>query len=131
MNGKPHTPDHITQLAPHEIFVFGSNLAGIHAGGAALTALRKFGAILFKGSGRQGRSYAIPTMHGGPEAIAPYVDKFIRYAAEHPELHFWVTRLGCGIAGFSAGDIAPLFRAALELPNVSLPRDFAEALRQN
>ncbi len=131
MNGKPYTPDHITRLHPNEIFVFGSNRARIHAGGAALTALLRFGAIPFKGSGRQGRSYAIPTMHGGPEAIAPYVDKFIRYAAEHPELHFWVTRLGCGIAGFSAVDIAPLFRTALELPNVSLPRVFAEALRQN
>ncbi len=130
MYERKYTPEHITQLQPHEIFVFGSNRAGIHAGGAALTAMLKFGAIPFKGNGPQGHSYAIPTMHGEPEVIAPYVDQFISYAAEHPELHFLVTRLGCGIAGFSAGDIAPLFRAARDMPNVFLPCEFAEVLNE-
>ena len=118
------TPDMITTLSDNEIFVFGSNLAGMHGGGAAYIALKKFGAKLGQGVGLQGQSYAIPTMQGGVETIAPYVDEFIAFAREHPDLHFLVTRIGCGIAGFDATDIAPLFRAATDIPNISLPRDF-------
>ena len=126
----PYTPEKITKLAPNEVFVFGSNRLGWHGGGAALTAMLKFGAVLFCGRGLHGQSYAIPTMHGGPEKIAPYVDEFITYATLHPELHFYVTKIGCGIAGHTAKDIAPLFLAARELPNVSLPKEFADVLRQ-
>jgi DNA-directed RNA polymerase specialized sigma24 family protein len=118
------TPEFITQLGDNEIFVFGSNLAGMHGGGAAYIALKKFGAKLGQGVGLQGQSYAIPTMQGGVETIAPYVDEFIAFAREHPELHFLVTRIGCGIAGFDADEIAPLFRAAKDMENISLPRDF-------
>ena len=118
------TPEYITTLGENEIFVFGSNLAGMHGGGAAYIALKKFGAKLGQGVGLQGQSYAIPTMQGGVETIAPYVNEFIAFAREHPELHFLVTRIGCGIAGFDASDIAPLFRAATDIPNISLPRDF-------
>ena len=74
------------------------------------------------GVGHRGQSYAIPTMHGGIEDIRPYVDEFIRYAAEHPELFFYVTRIGCGIAGFKDREIAPLFAEARELKNVCLPK---------
>lgn len=130
-NSEPHhmtqeriTPEMITTLGDNEIFVFGSNLAGMHGGGAAYIALKKFGAQLGQGVGLQGQSYAIPTMQGGVETIAPYVDEFIAFAREHPELHFLVTRIGCGIAGFDASDIAPLFRAATDIANISLPRDF-------
>ena len=63
-------------------------------------------------------------MQGGPETIAPYVDEFIAFAREHPDLHFLVTRIGCGIAGFEPEDIAPLFLAAKDIENISLPRDF-------
>ena len=124
MEKKRTTPEYIDALAPGEIFVFGSNLKGRHAGGAAYAAYRKFGAVMGQGVGLQGQSYAIPTMQGGVETIRPYVDEFIDFARQHPDLHFYVTRIGCGIAGFDDADIAPLFRAAMPLKNVALPRTF-------
>lgn len=115
------TPDYITHLEPNEIFVFGSNLAGMHGGGAAHIASEEFGAEWGVGVGPTGRCYAIPTMQGGVETIRPYVDEFIRYAEQHLELTFLVTRIGCGIAGFTDEEIAPLFAAARPLSNVVLP----------
>lgn len=123
-----YTPDNINYLKPNEIFVFGSNLAGYHGGGAARVALNKFGAVWGQGVGLQGQSYAIPTMQGGVETIKPYVDEFIAFARSHPELKFFVTRIGCGIAGFTDEEIAPLFRAASKLPNVWLPIEFWDEL---
>ena len=117
-----HTPDMISELKTDEVFVFGSNLEGMHGGGAAYTAFKKFGAAMGCGVGHRGQSYAIPTMHGRVEDIRPYVDEFIRYAAEHPELFFYVTRVGCGIAGFKDREIAPLFAEARGLANVCLPK---------
>ena len=122
------TPDFITELRPNEIFVFGSNLQGNHAGGAARIARKHFGAIYGQGVGLQGQSYAIPTMQGGVDTIAPYINEFIEFAKQHPELTFLVTRIGCGIAGFEPTEIAPLFRQALSLANVILPEDFVEIL---
>lgn len=122
MSQKRTTPEYITELQPGEIFVFGSNLKGMHGGGAALVAYRKFGAIWGRGVGLQGQSYAIPTMQGGVETIRPYIDEFIQFATEHPELTFLVTRIGCGIAGFRDDDISPLFDKAHTLENVVLPR---------
>lgn len=121
-------PPFIGSLAENEIFVFGSNLAGQHAGGAARTAHDRFGAEWGVGVGRTGQSYAIPTMHGGVDAIKPYVDDFIEYAAAHPDNRFLVTRVGCGIAGFSDEEIAPLFRNALPLPNVCFPEEWISIL---
>jgi len=106
------------------IFVFGSNLAGMHGGGAALFARQKHGAVMGQGVGLQGTSYAIPTMD---ETIRPlplariraYVDEFLRYAAAHPELRFQVTPIGTGIAGHRHEDICPMFASApsnCELP---------------
>lgn len=118
------TPDFITELRPDEVFVFGSNLAGSHGGGAAYVAWRKFGAIMGQGVGLQGQSYGIPTMQGGVETIRPYVDDFIAFAKAHPELFFYVTRIGCGIAGFRDEEIAPLFAAAKDVPNICLPESF-------
>lgn len=115
------TPDYITHLAANEIFVFGSNLSGWHGGGAARIAYEKFGAEWGVGVGPTGKCYAIPTMQGGVETIKPYVDEFIGYAKQHPKLTFLVTRIGCGIAGFTDEQIAPLFAAARSLPNVALP----------
>ena len=122
------TPDHINTLGPNEIFVFGSNLAGRHAGGAARLAVDRFGAIMGQGVGLQGQCYAIPTMQGGVNTIQPYVDEFLRFADCHPEMTFLVTRIGCGIAGFTPAEIAPLFAAATSLPNVHLPLDFWKEL---
>ena len=121
-------PDRITTLEADEIFVFGSNLQGWHGGGAARLAHTAFGAEWGVGAGPVGRSYAIPTMQGGVETIRPYVDAFVEYARERCELVFLVTEIGCGIAGFTPRQIAPLFREALTLPNVRLPRRFLEAL---
>lgn len=123
------TPDYITELAPGEIFVFGSNLAGMHGGGAARLAYQKFGAVWGKGVGLHGRSYAIPTMHGGVERIAPYVDEFIVFARNRPDLTFLVTEIGCGIAGFTPEEIAPLFSRARDVENIHLPARFLELLR--
>ena len=81
------------------------------------------------GDGIQGQSYAIPTMQGGVDTIRPYVDKFIAYAKQHPDKHFLVTRIGCGIAGFSPDEIAPLFADAAEVENISLPDDFWEEIQ--
>ena len=127
---KKFTPDYIRELEPNEVFVFGSNLGGFHGGGAALVAMKKFGAVWGQGVGLQGQSYAIPTMQGGVETIQPYVDEFIRFAKEHQELTFYVTRIGCGIAGFRDSEIAPLFAEALPLDNVILPREFVEELQK-
>lgn len=122
------TPENITQLNKGEIFVFGSNLQGMHAGGAARVAMNKFGAIWGQGVGIQGSSYAIPTMHGGIRHIQPYVDEFIIFADDHPELFFYVTRIGCGIAGFKDAEIAPLFHRAIESKNIALPKSFWDVL---
>ena len=118
---KRTTPEFITSLEPNEIFVFGSNLKGMHGGGAAYIAYRKFGAIMGQGVGLQGQSYAIPTMQGGVETIRPYVDEFIQFAKQHPELTFLVTRIGCGIAGFTDDEISPLFEQAHGVENIVLP----------
>lgn len=125
------TKDLILSLAPEEVFVFGSNLAGFHGGGAARAAYNKFGAIWGQGVGMQGQSYAIPTMQGGVETIAPYVDEFIEYATNHPDKQFLVTEIGCGIAGFTPEEIAPLFKNAADIENIILPRRFWEVIENN
>lgn len=122
------TPGNITSLRDDEVFVFGSNLRGMHGGGAARAARLKFGAIMGQGVGLQGQSYAIPTMQGGVKTVKPYVDQFIDFAKAHPELFFYVTPIGCGIAGFKATDIAPLFKSALTVDNICLPKSFADSL---
>ena len=119
------TPERITSLRADEVFVFGSNLAGMHGGGAAYAAFKKFGAIWGRGVGLQGQSYAIPTMQGGVKTIKPYVDEFIDFARSRPDLFFYVTRIGCGIAGFADAEIAPLFATARAIPNICLPESFA------
>lgn len=127
MNDKTlYSNENITQLEPNEIFVFGSNLQGYHSAGAARMALDKFGAIWGKGVGLQGQSYTIPTMEGGIETIKPYVDDFIEFARQHPEYQFLLTRIGCGIAGFTDEEIAPLFWEALKLHNVKFPETFID-----
>lgn len=109
MYNREYTPERIAELKPNEIFVFGSNLAGSHGGGAARLAYNRFGAIWGQGTGLQGQSYAIPTMQGGVETIKSYVDDFICFAQTRPDLKFYVTQIVCGIGGFTVYEIAPLF----------------------
>ena len=128
MYERPFTPEFITELKPNEILVFGSNLAGMHGGGAARIAMEQFGAVWGEGVGLQGQSYAIPTMQGGVDTIRPYVDEFIAFAKVHPEYTFYVTRIGCGIAGFTDDQIAPLFEHAMDVKNILLPEEFAQII---
>ena len=123
-----YTPEDITGLDIDDVFVFGSNLQGLHCGGAAKLAYESFGAEWGVGAGPTGQCYAIPTMHGGVADIKPYVDRFIEYATECDQNTFYVTRIGCGIAGFRDEEIAPLFAEAAKLYNVRLPRSFAKIL---
>jgi hypothetical protein len=125
-----YTPDFITHLNNGEIFVFGSNLKGLHGGGAARLAYERFGAIWGQGVGLQGSCYGIPTMHGGVDAIKPYVDEFIEFAQNHTEYIFLVTKIGCGIAGFKEEEIAPLFADAVSVDNIILPESFVMYLNQ-
>ena len=115
--------------APMNIFVFGSNLAGRHGRGAALAAVKNHGAKYGQGSGLAGSSYAIPTKDESIRTlpmnkILTYVEKFIEFAAAHPEMTFNVTKIGCGLAGYKPAQIGPMFAAALKLPNVFLPKEF-------
>ena len=131
MNKARITDSLVVSLKPNEVFVFGSNIAGFHGGGAARAAYKKFGAIWGQGVGMQGQSYAIPTMQGGVETIAPYVGEFIEYARNHPDKRFIVTEIGCGIAGFAPEEIAPLFAKAVDVENITLPQRFWEVLTQS
>jgi hypothetical protein len=122
------TPENIQTLQPNEVFVFGSNYAGRHGKGAALTALRKFGARNGQGMGLMGQSYGIATKGWRldvlplPE-IGVQVERFLRFARAHPELKFFVTEIGCGLAGYRPKDIAPLFGS--DIPeNIILPETF-------
>ena len=100
----------------------------MHGGGAARVAFRQFGAVMGCGVGLRGQSYAIPTMDGSIDIIRKHVDDFTAYAKEHPELTFLVTRIGCGIAGWHDSEIAPFFKEASALDNVTLPEEFWNAL---
>lgn len=121
------TPSQVNVLADEEIFVFGSNFQGAHMGGAARVAKEKYGAVWGIGEGLQGKSYAIPTMEG-LENLAPAVQRFTSFARQHRELKFFVTAIGCGIAGYQPEEIAPMFLDAAYLPNVYLPLSFWKVL---
>jgi hypothetical protein len=103
--------------------VFGSNERGLHYGGAAKAAYEKFGAIMGQGNGLQGKSYAIPSM-SGIGVLGEYVKEFCEFAKAHPEKRFLVTEIGCGIAGYSIGEVAPLFECCIEVENITLPASF-------
>ena len=129
---RKYTPSLITKenLGLNEIFVFGSNRDGMHGAGAAAAASRYFGAIWGKGEGIQGRSYAIPTIPDNLKSIGQCVDRFITYAKEHSDKVFLVTRLGCGIAGHTEDEIAPLFAEAINIENIILPEEFVAVLEK-
>ena len=129
---KGFTPDYIDTLLSNQIFVFGSNSLGYHTGGASGTARKKFGAVWGQPEGLQGQSYAIPVDYGKgvrkDAEVKIAIDRFIDFAKAHNELFFFVTRVGCGIAGYHDEEIAPFFREALNMKNVCLPKSFVDAL---
>ena len=127
VNGHRVASDRIAELGKNEIFVFGSNIQGMHGGGAAWFAHKKFGAEWGVGEGITGQTYALPTMEG-MTSFKNAVNHFTACAKEHPELTFLVTAVGCGIAGYIPHEVAPLFREAAELENVYLPQLLWDAM---
>jgi hypothetical protein len=132
------SPARITSLLPGQVFVFGSNESGKHGKGAALQAVRYFGAVYGQAEGLQGQSYAIPTVNSSITAklslpeIGVCIDRFLEVAGANPDKIFLVTEIGCGLAGWTVQDIAPLFwRAAGMFYNVHLPARFWEVLQQD
>ena len=130
------TPENISSLEPHQIFVFGSNFAGIHGAGAAALAHKKFGAVWGKGVGLYGQSYALPTKDHQIITLALtdieyQIDLFLGTANCFLQLEFLVTKIGCGLAGYSVEDIAALFKGK-EIPsNVVLPECFHKIIYEN
>jgi hypothetical protein len=127
------TPFEIEDLEANEVFVFGSNEAGIHGAGAARLAYERFGARLGQGFGLIGQSFALPTKDWSVlklelDVIEFYVNRFEEYVITNSHLNFMITRIGCGLAGYNAEDIAPLFKNFIELENVYLPEDFIEII---
>lgn len=127
-----YTPSYITELEENQVFVFGSNEAGIHRAGAAKMAL-KFGAVLGCGFGFFGHTFAIPTKDRQLQTlpirdIAAYVNCFGMYARRQPHLQFLVTEIGCGLAGYTPEEIAPLFYAFRNKANIVLPEKFIEII---
>lgn len=117
-----------------KIFVFGSNLRGVHGAGAAKCALEEHGAIYGCGIGMQGNSYAIPTKDWNIRTlplgqIHIHVEHFIRFAKANPDLTFQVTRIGCGLAGYTPEVIAPMFKGVPD--NCEMPEDFKPWIDQS
>lgn len=123
------TPEEILKLEENQIFVFGSNLSGRHGKGAAKTALG-WGAKWGQGNGLQGRTYGIPTKDASVKRtlsiaeIRPFVEEFVEFARQNPNLIFLVTEIGCGLAGMKPKEIAPLFIDAIHIENIHLPNRF-------
>lgn len=117
-------PTHLHTPEDDRVFVFGSNLLGIHGAGAAAYAFDDLGAYWGVGEGIMGNSYALPTCYRPGEPVtmmelAVYVQNFLDYAGDHPELRFFVSQVGCGLAGFREDEVAPLFAEAPD--NCDLP----------
>ena len=127
--------DNITKLNPNEIFVFGSNLSGRHGKGAAKQALT-WGAIWGQGAGLQGRTYGIPSKNASitrtlsVKEIKTFVDDFIQFAKDNQNLIFLVTEIGCGLANLTPKEIAPLFKEAIDIENIHLPKRFWHKLKK-
>ena len=129
------TSNNIIKLEENQIFVFASNLSGIHGKGAALTA-RKWGAIFYQSSGLQGKTWAIPTKDASIKRtltineIKPYVDDFIEFAKSNSQFTFLVTEIGCGLAGLTPEQVAPLFKEVVDIENIFLPKRFWKSLNK-
>jgi PPE-repeat protein len=127
------TEENISTLLENEIFVFGSNLKGVHGAGAALLAKNKFGAELGMGEGITGQCYALPTKNENIETmfindIYKHIENLLQVVKNTPEKHFKITAVGCGLAGYTPSDIAPMFGGFICLPNISLPQSFIDII---
>lgn len=128
------TNENITYLEKDQVFVFGSNESGIHGGGAAKQALT-WGAEYGNPEGIQGDTYAIPTKDKSVfntltvDQIRPYVDRFLLYAMENENKTFFVTEIGCGLAGLTPEEVAPLFKGATFIKNIHLPKRFWDIIK--
>lgn len=122
-------PEFIQYLNPNEIFVFGSNLHGAHNGGAAQHAVANFGAIKGQAEGAQGQSYAIPTVGYPFPEVKKAIERFTEYVVLHPKQKFILTAIGCGNAGYTPRQIAPLFKQAYEFGNIYVPAIFYPYVR--
>lgn len=128
-----YTPDNIGNLESNEVFVYGANTSWRHGKGAAKTAVR-FGARWGQGPAA-GRTYGIPTKNDtfkvlSLSKISKYIDDFIEFSKIQPELVFLVTKIGCGLAGYTPEDIAPLFKNAIGIENIILPKEFVYILEE-
>lgn len=128
-----YTPEIISTLKKNEVFVFGSNEAGIHGAGAAHAAFKFFGAVWGQGFGFQGSTFAIPTKNWKIETldlhdIAFYVSRFIEFAKGQPKMTFYVTKIGCGLAGLEVKDVALFFYNAYKVKNIVLPKEFCDEI---
>lgn len=129
------TPENITALAENEIFIFGSNLSGIHGAGAAKMALQ-WGAVWGQYNGLQGQTYAIPTKSANITRtltiaeIKPYVGEFIEFAKTNPDKIFLTIEIGCGLAGLTPDEVASLFLEASNVQNIHLPLRFWDVLNK-
>lgn len=135
MSIRRFTPDFITSLDDNEVFVFGSNTMGLHGGGAAETARLFFGAEWGIAEGFRGSSYAIPStwLDKTPEEeqlvkMQESVDRFAEFVKNHPDLTFYVTKIGCGIARHKTEDMALLFEKLVDADNVILPEEFVNII---
>ena len=131
VNDKRIAPNFITDLEPEGVFVFGSNVQGSHTGGAALYAFEHFGAVNGQSEGIQGQSYAIPTDGNTFEELKEAVGRFTDYVVMHPQNKFMLTSIGCGTAGYSVKQIAPLFQQAYSFGNVYVPESFLKYMSKN
>ena len=130
---KSHNLDYIKNLKKNEIFVFGSNMAGRHGLGAALTAMQLFGARYGVGRGLQGSSYALPTKDFevntlSLDEIEEEIRTFLIFANQRTDLTFLVSKVGCGLAGYNANQVAKLFANYVIPDNVILPLEFVNII---
>lgn len=133
-NSGEFTPDPIdsSTMTDTDIFVFGTNTEGRHDGGAAKAAMLFYDAVYGQARGLQGRSYGIVTIDfTGKEpvtllSIEKEIDAFLLYAVENPQLKFWLTKIGCGISGYSISEISRLFKNKLIPSNVVVPKEFVD-----
>ena len=126
------TPERVDRLQPGEIFVFGSNDKGLHAGGAARAAQRKFGAKMGIAEGPQGQSYAIPTVGDGigPQEIGEAFRRFVDYAKTHPENTFLLTAIGCGHGGYAPDILSQYLEDGIHVSNIHFPMVFWQAFKK-